>query len=147
VTVKDAKKLKSSISKEINFQVAPTIQDGAEIWFSEDKRITAAFIENKLILGDEESVLKCLQTKQSGKSFARNSAFQLFSGIKSAAATFGIDYDSAEKIVGVLAVNKNGNEKLATFYFTETRFDEKGIERVTVSDFGLLGTFLKQLEK
>jgi hypothetical protein len=39
VTVKDARKLKSSISKEINFQSAPTMQQGAEIWFSEDKRI------------------------------------------------------------------------------------------------------------
>jgi hypothetical protein len=147
VTVKDAEKLKSSISKEINFQLAPTKQSNAEIWFSEDRRMAAAFVENNLILGDEESVLKCLKTKQSAKSFAETKAFQLFSNSKSAAATFGIDYDSAEKIVGVLAVNKNGNEKLATFYFTETRFDEKGIERVTVSDFGLLGTILKQLEK
>jgi hypothetical protein len=147
VTVKDASKLKSSIFKEINFRLAPTMRNNAEIWFSEDKRIAAAFVENKLILGDEESILKCLQTKRSRKSFAENSAFQLFSNSKSAAATFGTDYDSAEKIVGVLAANKNGNEKPATFYFTETRFDEKGIERVTVSDFGLLGTILKQLEK
>jgi hypothetical protein len=147
VTVKDAKKLKSSISKEINFQSAPTMQSDAEIWFSADKGIAAAFIENKLILGDEESVLKCLQTKQSGKSFAGTSAFQLFSNSKSTAATFGTDYDSAEKIVGILATNKNENGKLAIFYFTETRFNDKGIERKTVSDFGLLGTILKQLEK
>jgi hypothetical protein len=147
VTVKDAEKLKSSISKEINFQSAPTLQDDAEIWFSEDKRSAAAFVENKLILGDEESVLKCLQTKKSERNFARTKTFQLFSNSQSVAATAGIDYDSAEKIAEILAVNKNENKKLATFYFTETRFDEKGIERVTVSDFGWLGTILKQLEK
>ena len=147
VKIKDAEKLKSSISKEINFQSVPTVQDGAEIWFSQDKRIAAAFLENKLILGDDESVLKCLQAKQAGQSIMRAGIFQLFSDNKTVAATFGTDYDSAKKIVGVLATNKNEHRKLATFYFTETRFTEKGIERKTVSDFGLIGTILKQLEK
>ncbi len=146
VTVKDAEKLKSSISKEINFQSAPTIQSNARIWFSEDTRTAAAFTENKFILGDAESVLKCLQTKQSKQNFTRNQFSQLFSDSQAAAATLGTDYDSAEKIVGVLATNKNENVKLATFYFTETRFNEKGIERKTVSDFGFIGTILKQLE-
>ncbi|MDQ3041533.1 MAG: hypothetical protein M3R11_04030, partial [Acidobacteriota bacterium] len=104
-------------------------------------------LENKLILGDGESVLKCLQAKQAGQSIIRTGIFQLFSDNKTVAATFGTDYDSAKKIVGVLATNKNEHRKLATFYFTETRFTEKGIERKTVSDFGLIGTILKQLEK
>lgn len=34
VTVKDVEKLKSSISKEINFEFAPRLQGNAKIWFS-----------------------------------------------------------------------------------------------------------------
>lgn len=135
VTVKSAENVKKSIA-EINFNSAPENLENAEIWQSKDKLLTAAFIENKLILGDAESVLKCLQTKQNEqylKSFPASSAVSV---------TYAKDLDSAEKIIAVLgdvAENKN----VSTFYTIETRFTEKGIERGTISDFGLLGMILE----
>jgi len=145
VIIKDTEKLKNSISKEINFKAEAEKQANGEIWFSEDKQSAAAFIGNNLILGESESVLKCLQAKQSERNITKTSKSQKFVSSQSAAVTFARDEDSAEKIVTVLAKKKDENRKLATFYSTETRITEKGIERKTVSDFGMIGTILNQL--
>jgi hypothetical protein len=146
VTVKDAKNIKSSISKSINFDSESEKYNNAEIWFSADKNKAAAFIGNKLILGESESVLKGLREKQSERNFPKNLSYQNFAASRAAAATIARDFDSAEKVVEVLAKKKDADRKLATFYFTETSFTEKGIERKTVSDFGLVGTILSQVK-
>ncbi len=144
-TIADAAKLKLSILEEIDFNSPPEKKFDAEIWFSADKNLAAAFVANKIILGDGESVLKCLAARQAEKKAANNSAFQRFTASRDVAATFGTDADSAEKIVAVLGNAKNANLKLATFYTIETRLTASGFERVTVSDFGFIGTILKNL--
>jgi len=140
--VKDSDKLKSSISKEIDFNQPPKKLLNAEIWFSEDKSLAAAFIAGKLILGDGESVLECLNAKLSRP----NAVFQRFAESRAVAATFGTDVDSADKIAKVLANKIDPNRRLATFYTTETRLTAGGFERVTISDFGLIGAILKNIE-
>lgn len=145
VSMADAEKLKNSITKEINFKKPPENRADAEIWFSADEHTAAAFSENQLILGDGESVLKCLEAKQSGSNFTKSPKFSRFAVVQAIAATIGRDDDSAEKITAILAEKKDENRKLATFYSTETRLSENGIERRTVSDFGLIGTILKQI--
>ncbi len=145
VSVKDLEKLKSSISKEINFNAPFEKRENAEMWFSENRQLAALFIENKLLLGDGESVLKCLQAKRSGQNFTKSPKFQRFVENQAVAVTFGRDADSATKIVEVIGKKKGENKKLATFYSTETRFTEKGFKRKNVSDFGLIGTILQQI--
>ena len=145
VSVKDLEKLKSSITKEINFNAPFEKRENAEMWFSENRQLTALFIENKLLLGDGESVLKCLQAKRSGKNFTKSPKFQRFVENQAVAVTFGRDADSATKIVEVIGKKRGENKKLATFYSTETRFTEKGFKRKNVSDFGLIGTILQQI--
>lgn len=143
VQAKDAEKLKKSIA-EINFKSKPENQFNAEIWTAEDK-LTAAVLSGKhLILGEKESVLKCLQAKQNGQNFTKNPLFKSFSESKAVAVTFGKETDSAEKIIEVLSELKNENSRLTTNYLTETRYTEKGLERKTVSDFGLLGSIIEQ---
>jgi len=146
VGVKDLVNLKKSIA-EINFKTPGEKQGNAEIWKSVDGKIAAVFTENKLILGDAESVVNCLQAKQSGENFTRNTLYKTFIGSKSVAATFGKDDDSAEKIIKVLAELKAENQRVTTYFTTETRFTEKGIERKTVSPFGLIGTILEKFSK
>jgi hypothetical protein len=145
VSVKDLEKLKSSITKEINFNAPFEKRENAEMWFSENKQLAALFIENKLLLGDGESVLKCLQAKRSGQNFTKSPKFQRFVENQAVAVTFGRDADSATKIVEVIGKKKGENKKLATFYSTETSFTEKGFKRKNVSDFGLIGTILQQI--
>jgi hypothetical protein len=146
VGVKGAEKLKKSLA-EINFKIAPGKLNNADIWKSADGEIAAAFTENKLIVGDAESVAKCLEAQQNGRNLTKHALFRSFVESKSIAATFGKDDDSAEKIVRVLTETKTENQPVTTNFLTETRFTEKGFERRSVSPFGLIGTILEQMEK
>ncbi len=139
VTIKDAVKLKPAIAG-MNFKASPEKQEGAEIWQSEDKTLTAAFVQDKLILGDAESVLKCLRTKEN------SNYFHYFTANSAAAVTYAKDAETAEKIAALLGKVPE-KKTIYTTYLTETNFTEKGFERKTVSDFGLLGTILENLNE
>lgn len=143
VGVKDAEKLKKSIA-EINFKTAPQKQENADVWKSKDGEIAAVFVENKLILGDAESIFKCLQAKQNGQNFTKNAAWKKISESKAVAATFG--KNSTEKTIEVLGEKKAENLQMLTSFTTETRFNATGIERKTVSPFGLIGRILEQFD-
>ena len=141
VGVKDVESVTKSIAG-IDFESPP---ETPEIRKSKDGNLAAALVENKLILGDAQSVSESLEAKRSGRNFAKSALFQSFAESKSVSTTFAEDAGSAEKIVGTLAELKDENRNRTMHYLTETRFTDKGIERRTVSDFGLLGTILEQL--
>ncbi len=143
IGVKDAEKLKKSIA-EINFKTASEKQENAEVWKSADGTNTAAFVENKLILGDTESVLKCLQAKQNGQNFMKNPALDSFTGSSAVAVSYG--KDATEKVIDALGEKKAENIQVLTSFTTETRFNANGIERKTVSPFGLIGRVLEQFD-
>jgi hypothetical protein len=145
VTVRDVEKVKKSIAGEINFGKAPEKQGSADVWKSEDGDLAAAFVGNKLLLGDAESVAQCL-ARGDASNFTANEVYAGFSASDAVAVTFGRDTESAAKIVDVLSDRKSENEKAEQQYLTETRFNEKGIERRTVSDFGLIGDIVEHLD-
>jgi hypothetical protein len=144
--IKDAESLKKALTGEMDFKTPPEKQGNAEIWKSKDKLSAAAFVENKLILGETESVLSCLKARESGQNFKQTEAFQKISTSPAAAVSLTKDAETAGKIVEALGNPKEENKTSASFYTTETRFDATGFERKTVSDFGLLGMILESLE-
>ncbi len=147
VKLKNPKILEKFVTNEINFISPPERFENAEIRFSGDKATAAALVENILILGDAPSVRKCLQAGRGADKKLKNQRFERFADSVSPFVTFGQDSDSADRIARVLTENKSENTKLSTFYTTETNIGEISLERRTVSDFGLLGTILKQLEQ
>jgi hypothetical protein len=64
---------------------------------------------------------------------------------KASIATVGRDEKSAVAIASAISDKKADDSKAVTNYFTETRFTKNGIERKTVSDFGLIGSIIAQL--
>ena len=141
-TVKDAAKVRGAVAKEISFARPPEKQFGAEVWKSEDGEVAIALIAERIIVGDAETVLKCLETKQSGGNAA---LVQQFTSSDAVATTVVNESDSFGKLIDVLGEPKNENEKLATQYRTETRFNKNGVERRTISDFGLIGSIIERL--
>lgn len=146
VAVKDSEAVKKSIGA-IDFKSEPEKNENALIWKSGDDEFAAAFVENKLILGEYENVLKCLEAGRSGRNFTKNQYFQKFNEGESVAVTFAKDAESTKKIVELLGEVKDENRKINFISLTETAFTEKGIERRTVSAFGLIGSILEKLEK
>jgi hypothetical protein len=137
-SIKDHTKIRSSLAKEINFSKAAEKISGADVWKSEDGETAAAFIDDRLIVGDADTVLKCLEAKQANLG-------QAFAGSDAVATTVGTESDPSAKIIELLSERKNENEPLVTQYRTETRFNKNGVERRTISDFGLLGSILAHL--
>ncbi len=119
VTIKNAETLKKSLLPE--FKKAEN-QNGAEIWKVEDEDLTAAFSGNNLIVGDSESVLKCLQANQTGENFTKSKYFQNFTQSRASVVTFGKDDDSAHKIAELLGNIKNKDLRTNSYFLTETRF-------------------------
>ena len=130
--VKDIQRVKKGVAKEINFAKPPEKGENTEIWKSNDGEIAAAFTSGKLILGDAESVVKCLQVAGS------DNLGNLFANSNAVAVTVAKDPDSAVRIIGYLTENKPADGVAAGSVFTETRFNQNGIERRTVSEFGLI---------
>jgi len=95
-----------------------------------------------LIVGDADTVLKCLEAKQAG---ATSSLGQAFAGADAVATTVGMESDPSAKIIELFSERKNENEAFVSQYRIETRFNKNGVERRTISDFGLLGSILAQL--
>ncbi len=140
VTVKNLETLKKSLLPE--FKKSEN-QNGAEIWQVKDEDLTAAFAGNNLIIGDSESVQKCLLAKQTGENFTKSKYFQNFFESRAAVATFGKTDDSAHRIAAMLGNVKNKDLRTNAYYLTETRFEGNSFRRKTVSDFGLTGTILE----
>lgn len=144
-TVKDAEKLKQSITKEINFKASPEKIGAANIWkSSEDDDLAAAFAENLLILGEKQSVIDCLNAKTSGQNFAQTVQFQSSKQNSATAVSVAKDTETAQKIVRLLGNAKEENKQYASFYTTQTNFSNGIIERRTISDFGLIGEILEK---
>lgn len=145
--VKDIERVKRSIAREINFSGPAERHSGADLWRSGDGEFAAAFAGNVVIVGDADGVSKCLQAKQSGVNLPTLPAFKQFSESRVAAVTFAKDLESAVKIVGVLGDKKSDEASVSVSYLIETRFNQNGIERRTISDFGFIGAIIEQMSK
>ena len=141
-------RVRNAIAKEISFSQAPEKQADAEIWKSDDGEIAAAFIADKLILGDAESRFEnaCRQGL-AATFFARHEMFKQFSESDAVAVTVAKDLQSTSKMVEAFTEKKTASETIPINQITETRFNQNGIERRTVSDFGLIGSIIEQLGK
>jgi len=144
--VRDSDKIKKSITDQINFRIPPKVFNNAEIWESKAENISAAFTENYLILGDSASVYQCLLAKTGGRNFTQNLFYEQFSKSQATSVTFGTEANRAKSLSAVLGGDFIANQEAVNYYLTETSQSEKGIERKTVSDFGLIGTILENLK-
>jgi hypothetical protein len=141
-SVRDPVQLRRALAKEIKLSPhgAAENQFGAEIWRSEDGEFAAAFAGNVILVGDAGTVLKCLEAKQNGPDptakFTQSDAVAYT--VANATAGAGI-------LIGVFTEPKDPNQQVVLSSRTETRFNRTGIERRTISDFGLIGWIIEQL--
>ena len=139
--VKDAAKIRDSLAKEIDLNTSAENQFGAQFWRSKDGEVAVGFLGNMIVTGETQTVLKCLEAKQS----RQNELAQLFAASDAVATTVATDQDSLAKIVDLLSERRNEDERIPLTYRTETRFNVNGLERRTISDFGLIGSILERL--
>jgi hypothetical protein len=143
--VKDLESLKRSVAAELAVNDPAKRISDADVWRSDDGDIALVLVDGKVILGDAESALKCLESyrKDSTQQKIQESLTGL-SASNSVAVTTGFDTEIAGYIADVISERKHPKENIRTAYITETRINRRGIERITVSDFGLIGTIIAQ---
>lgn len=141
--VKDAAKIRAGVAKEIDFKLPPEKQFGGDYWKSADGEVGFGTVGDVVIVGDAGTVLKCLEAKQSQPN---SELAQTLAASDAAAMTYGVDPESIGKLVEVFAERRNENEQIPMTYRTETRFNANGLERRTISDFGLIGEILENLD-
>lgn len=142
VSISDLEKIKRSVS-EIDFNAPREMMYGFEFRKSADGQMALAIVEGKLVLGDTDVVLKCLQANAEGKVFSSNAAYARFKGNNAPVITFG--REATDKTAGLLGKKKEENLQFMTNYLIETRYSDRGVERRTTSPFGLVGRMIGQL--
>jgi hypothetical protein len=97
-----------------------------------------------IVIGDAETVSKCLEARQAG---GNDRLAQRIGSSDAAAITVAVDSETSAKVIDLLSERKNENDRLDTSYMTETRFNKNGLERRTLSDFGLIGSIIARLAR
>lgn len=144
-TARDIEKAKRSAAEEIDFSKPPETRDDAQIWKSGDGETAFTVIGSTIIAGDAADAEKFLAWKLRRDPPPESPGiFAEFSSSDAAAVTAATDTESAAKIVDVLTARKEANESFRLRYLTESRFNQNGIERRTISDFGLIGSIITQ---
>ena len=144
--VKDPARIKTAMAKEINFSLPPESQFGGEIWKSEDGEVAVAFLNNFVVSGGAETVIKCLEARSARAASPNETEFSRHLASSNAVAiTVSNDADALRKLVGMFSAVSEESGPIALTSITETRFNRNGIERRTVSDFGWIGSIIKQL--
>ncbi len=143
--VRDLEEVKKSISKDIKPPTGRSVE-GGDFWKSDDNSVAALFYGGAVVLGDSDGVQKLEQESFGNEhSFLKYKVNKRFVESKSPIITVGQDPNSSSQIATVLSGKKSDDAKAESTYFTETRFTKTGMERRTVSDFGLIGSIIAQL--
>jgi hypothetical protein len=118
---------------------------GREVYVSEDGDLKAVF-DPYVILGESDSVSRCLTANSSHNNFfgAMKGRWARFDRDYPSILTFNTDKDAARQIADIFSSRTDGN-KISCKSVTQTKFTLSGIERQTVSDFGLIGSIIAHL--
>jgi len=107
--------------------------------------LEAVFAGNALGIGLKKDLEACLfWTDHLPYDVSSNSLKQLISS-KAPITTVTQDRELGGQIVELLSDKKTQDAVAVTTYNTETSFTKNGIQRRTVSDFGLIGSIIAQL--
>jgi hypothetical protein len=117
--------------------VIAKIKNEAKLKATIDEETKLKMIGNVAVFGDAESVEKCvIDTKATPLKLSLNSVI----------TTVSRENIDAKSIIKNLANIKQSNEEKTLFSTTQTRTNTLGIERITVSSFGLFGKMLGILQ-
>ena len=123
----------------------PVVEDGINLWSTPDGDLQLVFSGNGAGIGSKKNLEACLFWSPHWYEDTQSELLKKLTSTKAPIATVGRDNTSAAQIADMLSEKKSDDAKTESTYFTETRFTKTGIERRTVSDFGLIGSIIAQL--
>lgn len=130
-------------AKEFSFANPPEKAGAADVWKSAEGEMAAAILGEVVILGDAESVMKCLAAGQNSADGAGR--FERFNAKTAVSLTISNDVDTPSKLAAALGEKTADNAASNQVSFIATSFDSKGMQRTAASDFGLIGALIVQV--
>lgn len=144
-TVTDVTKVESSLDSDLRRPVGSP--EFARLRKSEDGDLAMLYLDATFIGGDAESVERLYADRLNGPESGLSGAIRQTIDPKALTVTVGRDTTTAMQLIDIMAHEGRGDTGVISTYLTETRFTKTGIERRTVSDFGLIGWIIAQLEQ
>ena len=145
-TIRDNQKVMKSIVSGLK-PFPRSAEHGIQFWQTDDNEIGAVFETNTIIIGSVVGVGSGFSGGSLPGTSPNSDSLKHLTGSTAPITTVGRDDDIAAILVGVLSEARYADAKEKTYFATETRFDQKGIERRTVSDFGFIGWIITQFGK
>lgn len=135
-TIKDAAKVKESILTSLK-QTTPTV------WKDEENEVSALIREDRIIIGSTRAVSTLIDYgKDSEVSY---DTLSNLAGESVTVRSVGHDVATADDILTLLTDGNYGRPETTSKFTVTTSFTKSGMERRTVSDFGLIGQIIAQL--
>jgi hypothetical protein len=134
----DERKMLDSLDKDLR------VHQNNGYWQSSDGDIAAFHVDITYVGGEAESV-KSLYPSSRKDTIRLSSTIDQTFDRDAVSVTVGRDVTTARSLIEMLAGEGHGDTQAVSTYFTETRFTKTGMERRTVSDFGLIGSIIAQL--
>ncbi len=140
--VLDQKTAEAAVSDEAKPLVTMVNGERLKQWEGEGGQLKIAFVGGIVISGENTSVDDCL-IERDRKLNPINPLF--LASMNAAIKTMGEDSVETSNLVEMLSEIKFNDPTAKSIYFTETKFTKSGMERRTVSQFGLIGSIIAQL--
>ncbi len=144
-TLRDGAEIKAAVSKDLNMAKPGEKAGAGQTWLTADSGLRIIIDGNKLIMGDPESALEFHRRLGSPvDGFNKNRLFEPFAATNAASVTISDDTALITRIAGVVSSEKPAPHQARSYSMTETRSNNRGLERRVLSDFGLIGSITAQ---
>ncbi|MEQ1603548.1 MAG: hypothetical protein ABL999_01615 [Pyrinomonadaceae bacterium] len=144
LAVGDLQSRKRSLSPDLKPPKEP-IEGGINTWSSEEEDLQVIFDSQMIRIGSKENLVRVSGSRLGELNDIRGDLLRRLATSKAPIATVGRETTTTLSLVDLLANEGHGDVRPNSTYFTETRFTNAGVDRVTTSDFGFIGTILAQL--
>lgn len=135
-TMRDIPKVKRSIDPDLK-PVNPSY------WRDDENNLGAVFHGNRIVIGSTGALAFLFD--HGGMPPPSRDLITKLGQSNAPTITAGYDNFGAGQLAEILTDKRADDAKAESAYFTETRFTRTGMERRTISDFGLIGSIIAQL--
>ncbi len=131
-----------SIKKALVSDLKPVNEN---FWRGDESDTSALFNGERIVIGTNHALAVVVDSGGEPKRPTLSEQSIKLRDSKAPITTFGAERSSSRQIAEMLSEKFSDDENPAANYYTETRFIRTGIDRRTVSDFGLIGSIIAQL--
>ncbi|HMS08267.1 MAG TPA: hypothetical protein PKE66_02185 [Pyrinomonadaceae bacterium] len=142
--VKDRASLLNSVAQELRTEKPTEPESGTNLWRSADGDVAMAIAGEVVIIGNPDAVQRSLEAGKRINGTELPASIKAIAASTAAAITIGGDSEIPGRIADVLSAKRSSEAPVIARYTTETRINQKAIERTSVSDFGIIGSIIAQ---